>query len=374
MPFCFLFLVKGGIKTSGFKCLSMAKISKYREYGLVDFLKDESFVRWVREPDEDTPFPNALIEKYPEKRGDILLARELILSLGDTNHQPLTGDESTFILNDLLEENKKQELKVIPFWKKAKYLKVAASLLLMGVLTFLLSDNWLTQKQIPVEANNREVVKSNPYGQKSTIFLGDGSKVILNHGSTIRYNQPFEKESRLIELEGEAFFEVAKDPRKPFRVLSGNLTTEALGTSFNIRARPEDSDIRISLRSGKVKITSREEKSSPGEKDYVISTGQELSFNKDSGSYDISEFDPDTRLAWRSGVIVFNKAERPEILSRLERWYGVTIKESNEPVTEWGLTVKYDNQSLEKILLSLSYVMNFEYEINEKLIIIHHQN
>ena len=354
----------------------MAKISKYSEYGLIDFLKDESFVKWVREPDEDTPFPNALIEKYPEKRKDILLARELILSLGDTNLEPITEGESAKILDNLFEENKRQEAQVIPFWKKGKYWKVAASLLLIGVLTLLLSDSrsWLSKEQIPVEANSHEVVKSNPYGQKSTIFLGDGSKVILNHGSTIRYNQPFEKESRVIELEGEAFFEVAKAPRKPFRVLSGNLTTEALGTSFNIRARPEDKDIRISLQSGKVKITSREEKSFLSENDYVISTGQELSFNKENGSYDISSFDPDMRIAWSSGVIVFKKAGLREILSRLERWYGVTIEESNEPFTEWDLTVKYDNKSLEKILLSLSYVMNFKYEINEKLIIIHHEN
>lgn len=136
----------------------MGRISKYSEYGLIDFLKDESFVRWVREPDEDTPFPNALIEKYPEKRKDILLARELILSLGDANHKSLTERESGEILDNLFEENKRQEAQVLPFWKRGKYWKVAASVTLIGVLTFLLSDSgsWLSKEQIPIEAKVRK--------------------------------------------------------------------------------------------------------------------------------------------------------------------------------------------------------------------------
>ena len=126
--------------------------------------------------------------------------------------------------------NKETNVKRFDLGQVVKY--AAAAIFLITVGLYYVTDN----KQEVVQVAETQVIKENPNGVKSQIQLPDGTHVWLNAASRISYQENYSENARLITLEGEAFFEVVKDTKRPFRVTSGNVVTTALGTSFNINA------------------------------------------------------------------------------------------------------------------------------------------
>lgn len=241
------------------------------------------------------------------------------------------------------------------------YLRVAAILLLAFSLPLLLldSDN---SKVIKDEAPGL-VTKSNPAGRKSTYYLPDGSVVKLNASSEISFREVFEGNSREVFLTGEAFFDVAENPDKPFLVHSGSITTKALGTSFNVQAFGDDEQIEVVLASGKVEV------SSSGSTLTTLLPGEGVIYQNRDKSHRKKIADLEKALAWKDNRIVFEKASAEEILTYLERWYGVKFVADPVVVSKpWRFSGTYKNESLENILLSLSYVKSFDFTIEDKTV------
>src|SRR5690606_29482664 len=142
-----------------------------------------------------------------------------------------------------------------------------------------------------------------PPGEKSNLTLQDGSKVILNSGSSLRYIKNFETDQRQLVLKGEAYFEVAKDSLRPFRVETGYITTTALGTSFNIKAY-DNEQLDISLLTGLVEIDVKKDQP---EKVYLV-PGEALSFNVEKQKFRKQGFDEDKLLDWTQKTIIFDHA------------------------------------------------------------------
>ncbi|MEQ9218707.1 MAG: FecR domain-containing protein [Cyclobacteriaceae bacterium] len=206
------------------------------------------------------------------------------------------------------------------------------------------------------DVNESGVIKINPAGQKSTIILSDGSKVILNAESSISYPKQFGS-TRAIKLSGEAFFEVTQDPEKPFIVITGNLSTTALGTSFNIRHYPDEQNSYVSLATGKVLVKVQE---GSNEIQDILVPGEQVISKKDQVSLQKINYNYKDVFLWKEKVIYFNHADWATITKTLERWYGVKIS-SNEPLRIVDYTGQFDNQSLELVLKSLSYSLGFNY-------------
>src|SRR5690606_31958131 len=164
-----------------------------------------------------------------------------------------------------------------------------------------------------------------PQGVKSDLTLSDGSKVILNSGSSIRYIKGFEKDKREVFLEGEAYFDVARDPEKPFAVRKANVSITALGTSFNVRAY-ENEDLNISLISGKVGI----EMLSDHQQYVLLEQGESLQVRPE-GTWSKEAFNEEEVIGWTKKTIIFNKTSVSEAIRILENWYGVTFNLENEP-------------------------------------------
>lgn len=135
------------------------------------------------------------------------------------------------------------------------------------------------------------------------INLEDGSKITLNAGSQVVYPAHFPKSKREIKLSGEAFFEVAKDKQRPFIVKTGTISTQALGTSFNIKYHPEDSFISVALATGSVKIDKELAKGSS--QIAQLMPGQQLVYNKTKQKHQILTFVPLEVLGWREGILYF---------------------------------------------------------------------
>lgn len=216
----------------------------------------------------------------------------------------------------------------------------------------------------PIKNNLAEmpsyIFKENSAGQKTKIFLPDGSYAYLNSSSNMKYLAGFDSLERRIFIEGEAFFEVAKDPTKPFIVVSNGIETVALGTSFNVNAFDEN-QVKISLVEGSVKIypTDNESMSS------ILSPGNELIVNPETQTFLEQAFDLEEAIGWKEGKLVFNHASLNEVVEKLERWYGVDIQVKGKIPTKWIVTTVYENQSLKNILTDLQYSKKFAYEIDK---------
>lgn len=159
--------------------------------------------------------------------------------------------------------------------------------------------------------------------QIASIVLSDGSIVFLNAASSLRYPVSFNGNERRVEIQGEAYFEVTKDPKKKFIVSSGGITTEVLGTHFNVNTYPDESTMKVTLLEGSVKV-------SGGLSKLVIRPGDQVAFTK--GVMQLNQsVDVDQVMAWKNGLFNFKDADLPTVLRQLERWYDIQVVYEGRP-------------------------------------------
>lgn len=158
---------------------------------------------------------------------------------------------------------------------------------------------------------------TNPKGSKVIdLVLSDGTKVWLNAGSSLEYPVSFPGAERKVKITGEAYFEVAHNPLKPFRVVKGETEVAVLGTHFNVKAYDDDNDIKITLIEGSVKV-------SKGALAKVIRPGQEAIVKY--SNIDLQDADMESALAWKNGYFHFDKTSITDIMKEVGRWYDVDV-------------------------------------------------
>jgi len=155
-------------------------------------------------------------------------------------------------------------------------------------------------------------------GNQYQLVLSDGSKVWLNAASSLRYPASFTGSDRTVELTGEAYFEIAKNAARPFRVMVGGLQVNVLGTSFNINAYDDEDLIRTSLLEGAVNVTSHD-------KTGRLQPGEEASVQKDGGLR-IAPGNVELAAAWKNGYFQFDQASLPGVMRQISRWYDLDIQ------------------------------------------------
>ncbi|MDN5212599.1 FecR domain-containing protein [Fulvivirgaceae bacterium BMA12] len=208
------------------------------------------------------------------------------------------------------------------------------------------------------------VERSTKPGEKLNVKLPDGSLVKLNSSSKLIFPDKFSNRQRKITLIGEAFFEVTKDPERPFNIKSGGISTTVLGTTFNIRAFPDEKDITVAVVSGRVAVESLNQNS----KTILLEPDEMAIYSKENNQTVKSNFDYMEAVAWKDGIIYFKDANIYEILDTLEEWYGVSFKINRKLNREKGFTVSHKDKSLETILRGLSFSYGFQFEMEGKTI------
>jgi transmembrane sensor len=170
-------------------------------------------------------------------------------------------------------------------------------------------------------------------GEIYSLSLSDGSRVWLNAASSVRYPVTFTGNERIVEITGEAYFEVAHDATKPFKVKAGGMETEVLGTRFNINSYSDEAMIRTTLLEGSVKVSSMVNGQLSKDKEFaaVLKPGEQAILAGHSprhGGHALTiDHSPDLEevLAWKDGKFVFNDVAIEEVMRQLERWYDVEI-------------------------------------------------
>lgn len=256
------------------------------------------------------------------------------------------------------EREQKEAGKVIRFNPSAsmtRWMKVAAAIILPLCLVAVLK---LYSSGAGSAKVAYQTIETAP-GVKKTIRLADGSTVKLNSGSSVYFAENFGEESREITLQGEAFFEVAKDSLKPFVVYTGGISTQALGTSFNIDYSSHEGTITVALATGLVKV--EQEGQDRKQLLSLLTPGQQLAYDKASGQYAVASFDRREVLAWKEGVLTFRKASMDQVIRELENWYGVRIEvdTEGEQAEAWNYTGEYHQETLESVLDGIGFVKGF---------------
>lgn len=343
----------------------------FENYKVNDFLMDESFHNWVKNPNsEDGIFWESWLNDHPDKQLLANQAKKVIRAISFKD-KSFKKEEITDLWDRIRSETVSKgndKISVAP--NQWKYLKVAAVILPFIIAAVL----FLFFRDLPDDKVVTQVLieKHNPKGHKSTIFLSDGSKVILNAASDLSYHKPFDKNQREVHLEGEAYFEVTQDKKRPFIVRSGNIETKVIGTSFNVEAYADDRIIKVAVKSGVVSVENKEVKTSNNQNKSIVLSPLEMAvYSRETNKTMVTDYNPAVVLGWSEGTLHFQDASMKEFVTKLERWYGVDfIIERQTPVVK-GITGTYRDETLEEILMGHKEASEFDYEFltNGKVLI-----
>ena len=194
--------------------------------------------------------------------------------------------------------------------------------------------------------------------QIQEVKLSEGSKVTVNSNSKLTYPKKFEKSKRVVALSGEAFFEVAKDPERPFIINVGDIRVEVLGTSFNVKAYDSHDNIEVTVSSGQVAIYRPE---NPDER-VVLIKGQKATFYKSTTKIEASINDNINFNAWKTKQIIFEDTPMPDVVRIINEIYKSDRKLVGGQLNECPVTTTFDNQSLESILNVLKSTLELKIE------------
>lgn len=201
-------------------------------------------------------------------------------------------------------------------------------------------------------------------GEQYQVVLPDGSHVWLNAASSLKYPVAFGGKERVVELTGEAYFEVAHNRAMPFKVKTQVQEVEVLGTHFNVNAYTDEKATSTTLMEGSVKVTSVAD-----HKNTIIKPGQESVIN--GFEIRVREVDTDEAIAWKNGYFLFNNENLGSIMRKISRWYNVDVEyEKGAPISKVfsGTVSKYKNVSEVIRTLELTNEVHFKID-NNKIIV-----
>lgn len=244
----------------------------------------------------------------------------------------------------------------VPKSRVKKLISFSAAAIL--AVAIAIGNGVLQTRKMRTEMESLTTSISIPTGQRIDMTLQDGSRVWLNSNSTLEYPNIFRKDDRQVKLSGEAFFDITKDPERPFIIETFACNIEVLGTKFNVEANAADSEFSAALLEGSIKLTDKTTGANmllkPGEKAELIHG--ELRRSKITN--------PDEYL-WTDGIISLQSSSFSELLKRFEKAYDVrfVVKLTDEPVVHCKGKIRISD-GINHAMEILQMGTDFEYAIN----------
>lgn len=254
---------------------------------------------------------------------------------------------------------------------------VLAAVVIIGYSISNPSKNVQTEIAKAVPHKNEVKAKS---GAKSRLTLPDGTKVWLNAESRITYNNNFNTKTREVELEGEAFFDVIKNPNSPFIVHTTGIDIKVLGTAFNVKSYPHEQTIEATLVRGSIEVVKTNEPMGPK---VILQPHEKLVFTKSIDSLQkiatskapqqemmitsVSANAPDSVMketSWMYNKLYFDGDSFAELAAKMERWFNVRITFRNEKAASYRFKGVFKNETIEQALKALQLTADFKYNID----------
>ncbi len=213
--------------------------------------------------------------------------------------------------------------------------------------------------------NISELEVTAPAGSTISLELGDGTKVWLNHGSKLKYPYRFEGNKRTVSLEGEGYFDVTPDKRKPFYVHAGGITVKAVGTAFNVNAWSDEKRVETTLVEGKVILYNRD-----GQNELkILNPGEIFKYDVNSDTYTVDSENSGKYVAWKDGLLIFKNDPMEQVAKKLGRWFNTEVRLEGEAVRELTFTATFQGETLQQVveLMQLATPVNCRLSRSEKL-------
>lgn len=339
-------------------------------FSVHELAADESFQDYVMGKGNQA-YWQEWIAANPSQKATVDQAREVVVNLykmyveslgakGLGNHQ-LVREQ---LMANLPSQSQQRKAKQV--WLQSPIVRVAASISVIIIAAYF---SW--KYVVPTDMADEDpsaveqvawIEKVVPAGQKSTLKLSDGTVIKLNAETKIRMPEKF-ADIREVYLEGEAFFDVARDTLRPFIIYSKNTMTKVLGTSFNIKAYAQDSIVSVAVLTGKVSVRIKDDRQKERLEETVL-LPNDLGVVLGSGDGILtSKFDAEKLLAWKDGVLILDNDSFDKALEKLERWYGVRFIKKNEGKVKEYYSGSFKNESLKNVLEALKVTGGFSYKI-----------
>ena len=351
-------------------------MENYSEYNTEDFLADENFRDWMRAGGtENSSYMEDFKKRFPAKINELLLARSLYHTLHQLQAVPEAGIKSRIwnnvesaVSNDEPEDNSFNVVRSLQRW----WWIAAASVMLVGGLSWKLlstfSDIPLVYKKQVVASRVPLQEKGNLQTTEQIIRLSDGSVVKLKPGSKLSYSD-FSGNQRVVYLDGEGYFDVAKNGAKPFVVYAGPIVVQVVGTSFNVSSHTGKTISNVSVLSGRVKVFATEkinESDSEMEAQAVYLTpNQQVVFDASKSVFEKGLVAEPVQLR-RTGdakEFYFTNTAVNDILGELETAYGVTMRYNNSSFATCKVTAPLGDLPLFRKLDIICQTLGATYEV-----------
>ena len=354
-----------------------------------DFIENESFRRWVFQntPVEAAYWPNYLAQ-HPEYRQSAELARTFLLTakgeLPEVTNQQVNEAVSR-ILSDAPSQPHRQ-LWMLSGWQP---LRIAASIALVVTASWIGWQYWTKNRTAPALVNGQTASPKTVDFQEITnlqrsarlVRLPDGSLVVLQRQARIRFPKQFTGPKRDVFLTGNAFFEVVRNPAKPFRVFARELTTEVLGTSFLINAPEAGGQVNVVVKTGRVAVSTnptfrRHSKAKfPRPAAVVLLPNQQAIFSTGDARLvkrTVSRSEASV-LPATTKALSFRRTPLPQVMDALANAYGIEIRYNREELSGCSLTAHLDDPSLFARLDIIAASTGSTYQLQNGQLVIHSQ-
>ena len=345
---------------------------RYSDFKAPDFLLDNDFVAWIKgdDPEADENWQQWLSEN-PASRVEVEKARLMWQAMSFRN-RPVGMDsvgEAWQKLNAkaiqgtpaAAPEVEDSSRRVFPIWG---WLTAASVLLILGLWV---GKGYYQRSQTPQLAQTQTA-----NGQQLTITLTDGTTVRLNAGSTLTYPESFPSDKREVQLNGEAYFEVAANAAAPFLIRTGDVDVQVIGTKFTVKDYPESELVKVAVVEGKVAVQATQAGNTPGRQGVYLTKDEMAIVEKSNRKLSVSGYDKNVVMGWQNGILYFEKANFVQIMSQLERWYGVEISVEEDVAVDvaWRFSGKFENKPIDYILDVCRYPNLFAYQILDNKVLI----
>ena len=292
------------------------------------------------------------IEQSPENKKQLFAEKDIWDTIGFHSNQKKyeTSEELELLRKRISTNSSPKRIKL------NRILQIAAILLITFGLGWSSQFITFSGDRQPEAVSMQEIFV--PKGQVNQVFLADGTRIWINSETRLIVPSVFDKNERVVKLNGEAFFEVAKDKKRPFRVEVNGQQIEVLGTSFNVRAYTNSNKIETTLATGQIKLHT-------GRQTAILNPGEQSLFEKDDNKLVISKVDPITYSSWKDGRFRFQNENLIEVFKVVERWYDVeiSVNENTFKGMHFSGVIKR-NKDVMHFLELLNLSVPIHYEIN----------
>lgn len=261
--------------------------------------------------------------------------------------------------------------KVLPIKKQQPTVQLLirnVAAIFIGLLLLSLAF-WFYQNNVTEQIEITEV--STEFGQRSSFKLDDGTQVWLNSGSKILKMETDQSDHVQLNLIGEAYFEVPENRAGTFTVTTSYMDIVVTGTSFNVRAYPDEFTIETILDKGEVKLYKTSTTGDISSHATILRPSEKAVFDTVNQNLNISETRSSEHNAWRHGHLAFRNVDFDGLASRLEKWYDITITYDSDSFEDATYTGTFrNNESITQVLESIRFTTPFTYEVKDNEIII----